>query len=72
MAELWWIMLGGAVAILGLVLAVALYALRERHGLRDISARRVLVGWGLVFPLVTLALLMGFAFLRGEQLFARS
>lgn len=70
-AELWWIMLGGAVAILSFVLAVALYALRDRHGLRDISPRRVLVGWGLVFPLVTLALLMGLAFLRGEQLFAR-
>lgn len=70
-AELWWIMLAGATAILGFVLTVAFYALRERHGLRGISPRRVLIGWGLVFPLVTLALLMGLAFLRSEQLFAR-
>lgn len=64
-------MLAGAVAILALVLAAALFALRDAHGLRAISPRRVLVGWGLVFPAIVLSTLMALAFIRGEQLLYR-
>ncbi|HXH52031.1 MAG TPA: cytochrome c oxidase subunit II [Sphingomicrobium sp.] len=70
-AHLWWVMLAGAFAILFGVTAVALYALKRRRRGFDVSERTMLVGWGLVFPVVTLALLMGWAFLRGEQLLAR-
>lgn len=70
-AELWWLMLAGSVLILAGVVAAALYALkRERRG-RGLSEQRMLAGWGLVFPLATLAALMAFALLRGEQLLAR-
>jgi cytochrome c oxidase subunit 2 len=70
-ATLWWVMLGGAAVILAGVVGTALYALRKNRGARTFSARRVLIGGGLVFPVVTLLLLMGFAFLRGEQMLAR-
>ncbi len=70
---LWHIMLWSAGAILAGVMATALYAFatREREHERQFSTRRVLIGWGLVFPSLTLAALMGLAFLRGEQLLAR-
>ncbi|HVL79168.1 MAG TPA: cytochrome c oxidase subunit II [Sphingomicrobium sp.] len=70
-ADLWWVMLAGALLILAGVTAAAIYPFkRDRRG-RDVSDRTMLVGWGLVFPFVTLSLLMGWAFLRGEQLLAR-
>jgi cytochrome c oxidase subunit II len=70
-AQLWWVMFAGAMLILAGIVAAALYSLkRERRG-RDMSERRVLIGWGLVFPVVVLAALMAFAFLRGEQWLAR-
>lgn len=65
-------MLWSAGAILAGVVGTALYAVATRERERDFSTRRVLIGWGLVFPSVTLAALMGFAFLRGEQLLARA
>lgn len=70
--ELWTIMLWGAGAILGGVMATALYALATASRERHFSTRRVLTGWGLVFPAVTLSALMALAFLRGEQLLARA
>lgn len=70
-AELWWVMFAGAMLILAGVMAAALYSLRVRRRGRALSERRVLIGWGLVFPLATLLALMAFAFLRGEQLLAR-
>jgi cytochrome c oxidase subunit II len=70
-AELWWVMLGGALLILAGVMGAALYSLRSsRHGF-GLNPRRLLIGWGLVFPTLTLLALMAFAFLRGEQLVAR-
>ena len=71
-ATLWWVMLAGAVIILVGVVGAALYALRSAPGPREFSNRKVLIGWGLVFPVITLLALMAFAFLRGEQLLARS
>lgn len=70
-ATLWWVMLAGSAIILAGVMGVALYALRRARGARDFSGRRVLIGWGLVFPTITLLALMGFAFMRGEELLAR-
>jgi cytochrome c oxidase subunit II len=68
---LWQIMLWSAGAILAGVMGVALYAFATSGRERHFSTRRVLIGWGLVFPTLTLAALMGVAFLRGEQLLAR-
>jgi cytochrome c oxidase subunit II len=70
-AELWWVMFAGAMLILAGVVATVLYSLRHRRRGHGLSEKRVLVGWGLVFPSVTLTALMAFAFLRGEQLLAR-
>lgn len=70
-SELWWAMLGGALLILAGVIGAALFALkRERRG-RDLSTRRVLIGWGLLFPTLTMLVLLVFALARGEQLLAR-
>lgn len=69
---LWFIMLWGAAAIVTGVMATAIYALATSHKERRFSTRKVLTGWGLVFPAITLSALMALAFLRGEQLLARS
>jgi len=71
-ATLWWVMLAASAVILTGVVGTALYALRPVRKEREFSTRKVLIGWGLVFPVVTLLALMGFAFLRGEQLLARA
>lgn len=65
-------MLWGAAIILTGVMATAIYALTTSSRERHFSTRRVLTGWGLVFPILTLSALMAFAFLRGEQLLARA
>lgn len=67
---LWLILVWGAAVILAGVMGVALYALATAERERHFSTRRVLVGWGLVFPTVTLTALMIFAFVRGEELLA--
>lgn len=67
-ATLWWIMLAGAVLILGGVTATALYSLRRNRAGHALSEKRVLVGWGLVFPVLTLGALMIFVFAAGESL----
>lgn len=70
-AVLWWVMLAGAAAILAGVMGAALYALKAERGGRDFSARRVLIGWGLVFPTLTMGALLAFALIGGERLIAR-
>lgn len=67
---LWQIMLWSAGVILSGVVGTAIYAVATSTRERNFSTRRVLVGWGLVFPSVVLTALMGVAFLRGEQLLA--
>jgi cytochrome c oxidase subunit II len=69
--SLWLILVWGAAAILAGVMATALYALATAGRERHFSTRRVLIGWGLVFPTLTLSALMVFAFVRGEQLLAQ-
>ena len=68
---LWQIMLWSAGVILAGVMGIALYAFANPERERRFSTRRVLIGWGLVFPTLTLTALMAFAFVRGEQLLAR-
>jgi cytochrome c oxidase subunit 2 len=70
-ADLWWIMLVGGLLILSGVMGVALYSLRSSRRGFGLNPKRVLIGWGLVFPTITVLTLMAFAFLRGEQLLAR-
>jgi cytochrome c oxidase subunit II len=70
-AELWWVMFAGAMVILTGVVATAVYSLKRRRRGYEVTEKRMLVGWGLVFPVVTLSALMIFAFWRGEQLLAR-
>lgn len=67
---LWLILVWGAAVILTGVMGTALYALATAGRERHFSTRRVLVGWGLVFPTLTLTALMVFAFVRGEELLA--
>lgn len=71
MAEVWWVMLAGAVVILTGVMALALYAFRPARR-RSPSPRLFLIGGGMVFPVATLAALLVFALMRGEQLSARA
>ncbi|MCX9148002.1 cytochrome c oxidase subunit II [Erythrobacter sp. WG] len=68
---LWLILVWGAAAILTGVMGTALFALATAERERRFSTRRVLIGWGLAFPTVTLSALMVFAFVRGDQLLAR-
>jgi cytochrome c oxidase subunit 2 len=70
-AALWYIMLWGAAVILTGVMGVAIFALATAARERQFATRKVLIGWGLIFPVLTLSALMAFAFLRGEQLLAR-
>jgi cytochrome c oxidase subunit 2 len=68
-AQLWWVMLTGAVLILAGVMALALFSLRRRRP-RPQSGRPLLVGGGLAFPVAVLTALLGWALLGGERLLA--
>lgn len=68
-ALLWWVMLGGAGLITGLVLALAWIALRR--GPRATAERPWTIWGGLAFPLAVLAVLVGFALWTGERMIAR-
>lgn len=66
-AEMWWIMLAGAVLIFVGVMLAALYALKPSRG-RGVSERWMLLGGGLIFPTVTLTALLVYSLVRGEML----
>lgn len=70
-STLWWAMLGGSVAILLLVMILLALGFR-RGGEGAVSERRWIVGGGLVFPVVTLAALLGVALWTGERLLPRA
>lgn len=58
-AALWWILLAGAIAILAGVAAIALVAMAGREGWRRrLSDDRLVIGGGIVFPVVVLSLLL--------------
>ncbi len=68
-AKLWWVMLAGATALLGLVL-VSIAAAFIRPGLgRGTPASLWIVGGGLILPAVVLTPLMVYALASGERLF---
>lgn len=69
-AQLWWVMLAGAGAILFGVMGLAVHGFTKTSPSR-IGEKTLLVGGGLVFPIVTMAALLVFALMRGEQLTAR-
>lgn len=69
-AQLWWVMLVGAALILLGVMWLAIHAF-TRSGPSRISEKTLLVGGGLIFPVVTMAALLVFALIGGEQLTAR-
>ncbi|MFN4183373.1 MAG: cytochrome c oxidase subunit II [Hyphomonas sp.] len=69
-AELWWVMLAGAVLIFAGVMALALYAFKPTRGAGP-SPKLLLIGGGLIFPVVTMIALLIWALMRGEQLVAR-
>ena len=64
-------MLAGAVLILLGVMSLALYAFWPRRRWQG-SSQLFLVGGGLIFPAVTLAALLAYALMRGEQLSGRA
>lgn len=75
-ADLWWIMLAGGVAIFGLVMALLFAALYRPanssvHGWDESGTRVWMWGLGLGFPLATLAVLTGYALVVGERLLPR-
>ena len=75
-ADLWWIMLAGGVAIFGLVMALLFAALYRpanpsANGGDESGTRVWMWGLGLGFPLATLAALTGYGLVVGEQLLPR-
>lgn len=75
-ADLWWIMLAGGLAIFLLVMALLFAALSRPvspsvHGEDERGARVWLWGLGLGFPLITLAALTGYGLVIGERLLPR-
>lgn len=67
-ALLWWGMLVGAALILLGVLLLLAHALRPRRDPHRISERLLFGGAGILFPLVTLTVLLVFALRTGEAL----
>ena len=75
-ADLWWIMLAGGVAIFALVMALLFAAFYRRanaspHGGDESGTNVWLWGLGLGFPLATLSALTGYGLVIGERLLPR-
>lgn len=73
-ATLGWVMFAGAVAILGVVSALLVAAMRRTPpaGQNTADTRFWLWGMGLAFPLVTLGLLTAYGLALGERLLPRA
>ncbi|WP_085980169.1 cytochrome c oxidase subunit II [Teichococcus cervicalis] len=70
-AWLWWVMLAASLPILALVCGFALYAFRRERRGQGLHVRRFVIGWGLVFPVSVLAVLLVVSLRTGEALLAR-
>ncbi|WP_322515189.1 cytochrome c oxidase subunit II [Rhodopseudomonas palustris] len=68
-AELWWVMLIGAVGLFVLVMGLLLWTF-VRRGDGTASPKLWLVGGGLVLPALVLTPLLGYGLLTGERLLA--
>lgn len=66
---MWWVMFAGAVLILVGIMGAALYSLKRKRRGYAVSERAMLLGGGVIFPVVTLLILMVWT-LAGEQLTA--
>jgi cytochrome c oxidase subunit 2 len=67
-AELWWIMAGGAVVIWLVVIGLALYAARTRaRAHENFAGTALIVGGGVVLPLVVLSILLVYSFLLARE-----
>lgn len=72
-ADLWWFMFWGAVAIMVLVIVLTLYAtFRSPARRRPIHATRFIVLGGIAFPVVVLSALLGYTIAIGNSLIAQS
>jgi cytochrome c oxidase subunit 2 len=69
-AELWWVMLIGAVVLFALVMGLLLWTFVKRPGSAGASPKFWLVGGGLVLPAVVLTPLLIYALFTGERLLA--
>lgn len=67
-ATLWWVMLGGAVLLAGLVFALLAIAMARRHRAGAVAERTWIVGLGLVMPATVLLALLGFALFVGGRI----
>ncbi len=70
-AVLWWVMLSGASALLGLVLVLLRLCLMPGGRLRRVRERHWLIAGGLVLPGVVLTPLAVYGFVVGERTVAR-
>jgi cytochrome c oxidase subunit 2 len=70
-AELWWVMLLGSVIVLLGVGGLCLLSLRKRRPARSVPISAYLLGGGILLPGVTVALLVIYAFVLGEDLTVR-
>lgn len=70
-AELFWWMAGSAIAAWTVVVALTIYAIRVRPGPHDlVMTRRLVIGGGVIFPTVGLALLLTHGLASMPQLLA--
>ncbi len=67
-ARLWWVMLGGAVLLAGLVFALLAIAMLRRRHAEPANARLWIVGLGLAMPCAVLAALLGYALFVGGRI----
>jgi cytochrome c oxidase subunit 2 len=65
LAELGWVLFIGAALIFAVVMALVAWSLR---GPRAVREQAFIVGGGIVFPTVTLAILLVYTLVRGEQI----
>jgi cytochrome c oxidase subunit 2 len=65
LAELRWVLFIGAALIFAVVMALVAWSLR---GPRAVREQAFIVGGGIVFPTVTLAILLVYTLVRGEQI----
>ena len=72
-AQIWWVMLAGAVAIVALVMAlVALAFVRKRGPVDEMRHERLwVIKLGIVFPAVVLLALLAYGLIAGESLMPR-
>jgi cytochrome c oxidase subunit 2 len=67
-AQLWWVMLAGAIAIFVVVMGLLLYGLLAKRTRPGAPTRALIVGGGVVFPVVVLSALLVYTVALGARL----